>query len=151
MGMGCRVQSIYFEPVYTDCIIIVSFKEEDMKRDIDLIRKLLLYLEEKPDDEMIEDLELEGYSKNEVQYHFILMDQAGLIRCERSISSSTSDRVIRVYPLSLTWQGHELLEASRNDTYWNKAKSVVKSKSGALSVDVVKALLIAMAKEAVGL
>ena len=53
-----------------------------MKRDIDLIRKLLLYLEEKPNDKSIKDLELEEYSKDEVQYHFILMDQAGLIRCE---------------------------------------------------------------------
>ena len=122
-----------------------------MKRDIDLIRKLLLYLEEKPDDKMVKDLELDDYLKDEVQYHFILMDQAGLLRCERSVSSSTSDRVIRVYPFSLTWQGHEFLEASRNDTFWNKAKEIVKTKSGALSVDVVKALLIKLAKESVGL
>jgi len=122
-----------------------------MKRNIDLVRKLLLYLEEKSDDKMVKDLELEGFSKYEVQYHFVLMDQAGLIRCERSVSSSTSDRVIQVYPFSLTWQGHEFLEASRNDTFWNKAKELVKSKSGALSIEVVKALLISMAKESVGL
>lgn len=122
-----------------------------MKRDIDLIRKLLLYLEEKPDDNMIEDLEINGFSKIQVQYHFILMAQAGLIRCERSLSSSTSDRVIRVYPFSLTWQGHEFLEASKNDTFWDKAKNLVKSKSGALSIDVLKAVLISMAKESVGL
>ena len=90
-----------------------------MKRDIDLVRKLLLYLEEKPDDKVVKDLELEGYSKGEVKYHFILMDQAGLLRCEREVSSSTSDRVIRVYPFSLTWQGHEFIEAARNDTFWN--------------------------------
>jgi len=122
-----------------------------MKRNIELVRKLLLYLEEKPDYKMVNDLELEGFSKYEVQYHFILMDQAGLISCERSVSSSTSDRVIQVYPFGLTWQGHEFLEASRNDTFWNKAKELVKSKSGALSIEVVKALLISMAKESVGL
>lgn len=122
-----------------------------MKRDIDLVRKLLIYLEEKPNDKIVKDLELDGFTKEEVQYHFILMDQAGLIRCEKSISSTTSDRVIRVYPFSLTWQGHEFLEASRNDTFWNKAKEIVKSKCGALSFDVVKALLISMAKESVGL
>ena len=121
-----------------------------MKRDIDLIRKLLLYLEEKPDDKVIEELEIEGFSNKEVQYHFILMDQAGFVRCERSVSS-TSDRVICVYPFSLTWQGHEFLEASRNDTFWNKAKELIKSKSGALPIDVLKALLISMAKESVGL
>ena len=90
-----------------------------MKRDIDLVRKLLIYLEEKPNGKIVKDLELEGFLKGEVQYHLILMDQAGLINCERSVSSTTSDRVIRVYPFSLTWQGHEFLEASRSDTLWN--------------------------------
>ena len=79
------------------------------------------------------------------------MDQAGLLICEREVSSSTSDRVTRVYPFSLTWQGHEFIEASRNDTFWNKAKEMAKKKSGALSFDVLKALLIVMAKESVGL
>ena len=122
-----------------------------MKRDIDLIRKILLYLEEKPDGKRINNLELEGFSIDEVQYHLILMDEAGLISCERSMSSTTADRVIKVFPFNLTWQGHEFLEASRNDTFWNKAKAVAKAKSGALSIDVIKALLIAMAKDAVGL
>lgn len=122
-----------------------------MKRDPDLIRKLLIHLEEKPDDKIITELELEGHDKNEVMYHFILMDQAGLIRCEREVSTTTSDRVIRVYPFSLTWQGHEFLEASRNETLWNKAKELIMQKSGALSLDVLKALLISMAKDSVGL
>ena len=122
-----------------------------MERDIDLIRKLLIHLEEKQTDQIIMELELDGHHKNEVMYHFILMDQAGLIRCEREVSSTTSDRVIKVYPFSLTWQGHEFLEASRNDKTWSKAKTLIKSKSGALSFDVLKALLISMAKEAVGL
>ncbi|MCD4719576.1 MAG: DUF2513 domain-containing protein [Desulfobacula sp.] len=121
-----------------------------MKRDLDLIRKLLIYLEEKPDDKIVQDLEIEGYTNREVQYHFILMNEAGLIRCEKSISS-TSDRIIRVYPNGLTWQGHEFFEASRNDTFWKKAKELVKSKSGALQFDVIKAVLISMAKESVGL
>jgi hypothetical protein len=121
-----------------------------MKRDIDLIRKLLLYLEKKSDDKMVKDLEIEGYSKNKVQYHFILMDQAGLIRCERSMSSTTSDRVIQVFPFSLTWQGHEFLEASRNETIWNNVKDVIKNKSVGMSFDLIKALLIAKIKNKVG-
>ena len=122
-----------------------------MKRDIDLIRKLLIHLEEKPNDKIIMELELDGHDKNDVMYHFVLMDQAGLIRCEREVSSTTSDRVIKVYPFSLTWQGHEFIEASRNDKMWSKAKTLIKSKSGAISFDVLKALLISMAKETVGL
>jgi hypothetical protein len=122
-----------------------------MKRDPDLIRKLLVHLEEKPNDEVITELEFDDYNKIDVMYHFVLMDQAGLLRCERETSSTTSDRVIRVYPFSLTWQGHEFLEASRNEKLWNKAKELIKQKSGGLSLDVLKALLISMAKESVGL
>ncbi len=122
-----------------------------MKRNIDLIRKLLLYFEERNDKRMVKDPKIDDFSKDEVQYHLILMDEAGLIRCERSFSSKTPNRVMRVYPFSLSWQGHEFLEASRNDNLWKKAKGLVKTKSGALSFDVLKALLISMAKESVGL
>lgn len=122
-----------------------------MKRNPDLVRKILIYLDEKPDDRILTELKLEGHDANEVMYHLILMDQAGLILCEREVSSSTPDRVIRVYPFSLTWQGHEFLEAFRSETRWNKAKEIIKTKSGALSMDVLKAVLIAMAKESVGL
>lgn len=123
-----------------------------MKRDIDLIRKLLIYLEDKPDDKIVkvEDVEIDTYDKNDIMYHFILMDQAGLIRCERQCSSSTPDRVINIYPFSLTWEGHEFLEASRDESTWNNAKSIILSKSGSLSLDVLKALLISMAKTSVG-
>ena len=124
-----------------------------MKRNFDLIRKLLIYLEEKPDDKIVnaKDLEIDDYDEKDVMYNFILMDQAGLIRCERQYSSSTPDRVINVFPFSLTWDGHEFLELSRNETTWNNAKSIVLSKSGVLSLDVLKALLISMAKSSVGL
>ncbi len=89
-----------------------------MKRDIDLIRKLLILLDEKVDDQIVkaEEIKIEGYTSREIMYHFILMDQAGFLRCEREISSTTSDRVIRLYPFSLTWSGHEFLEAARKES-----------------------------------
>lgn len=122
-----------------------------MKRDPDLVRHLLLFLEEKSDDKGVDNLVMDGYSESEVMYHFILMDQAGLLRCERIVSRTTPDRVIRVLPFSLTWQGHEFLEASRDEGAWKKAKELVKSKSGALSFDVLKGVLIGLAKDSVGL
>ncbi|MCG8094210.1 MAG: DUF2513 domain-containing protein [Candidatus Thiodiazotropha endolucinida] len=122
-----------------------------MKRDLELIRKLLVHLEEKPTDEMIKELEIGGYDKDQVMYHFILMDEAGFIRCERIVSSSTPDRVIKVHPFSLTWQGHEFLEAARNKKIWKSALNKVKGASGSVSVEVLKELLVAMLKEGVGL
>ncbi|QIB65005.1 DUF2513 domain-containing protein [Kineobactrum salinum] len=122
-----------------------------MKRDLDLVRKILIFFEEKENDRIVRELSFEGYSDLQVKYHLLLMDEAGLLRCERVVSKSTPTRVIAVHPFSLTWDGHEFLEASKDDSFWNKAKSKVTTSTGALSFDVLKALLIAMAKESVGL
>lgn len=118
-----------------------------MKRDLDLMRKILEKLEDEQE-KLINNLEIENYSNYEIMYHFIIMDEAGLIRCERE---STPDRVIKVYPFGLTWQGHEFLEAARNDSIWEKAKNISKSRIGTMPFDVIKALLISIAKAKVGL
>ena len=122
-----------------------------MKRNLDLVRKILIQLDEKESPEIIMEMEVEGYSSLEVMYHLILMDEKGFLHCERQCSSSTPDRVIKVHPFSLTWEGHEFLEASRDEGLWSKAKASVLSKSGALSFDLVKALLIKMASQELGL
>jgi hypothetical protein len=41
-----------------------------MKRDIDLIRKLLLYLEEKTDDKVIKDIELDVRNSGDIHDKF---------------------------------------------------------------------------------
>ena len=122
-----------------------------MKRDPDLVRELLLALEEKSDNRLVNDLEVDGYSKEEVQYHLILMHEAGLVRGETSRRGSVSLVVKHVSPAGLTWNGHEFLEAARNDTFWQKAKERVKSNSGALSMDVLKAVLFSMIRKSVDL
>ena len=122
-----------------------------MKRDLDLVRKILIYYEEKDVDGMDRTIELEGYGESLINYHLLLMDEAGLLRCERSVSSSTPSRVIRVYPFSLTWSGHEFLSSAKNDGLWSKAKSLSLDKAGILSFDVMKDLLISLAKEKLGI
>jgi hypothetical protein len=122
-----------------------------MKRDLDLVRELLLYFESKPTDEHEDEVEVEGFTKIEVDYHLLLLEDAGLLRCERLVSSSTPSRVIRVLPFSLTWKGHEFLEASREESGWRAAKEKLETATGALSFDLLRALLIESAKKAVGL
>ena len=45
-------------------------------------------------------------------------------------------------PKSLTWEGHEFLDAVRHETVWAKTKEVVKSKGGSVSFEVLKELAI---------
>lgn len=122
-----------------------------MKRDLDLVREILLYYEVKDNDAMDDCPEIEGYESLQVNYHLLLMDEAGLLRCEREVSKSTPSRVIKVHPFSLTWAGHEFLSAARNDSLWVKAKNIAATKGGALSFAVVKSLLLRLALEGAGL
>ena len=120
-----------------------------MKRSPDLLRELLLHYESKPNDRMDASPTIDGFSKLEVDYHLLLMYEAGLVRAEAALSKT--GRVIRVYPFSLTWEGHELLDAARNATTWKRVKKSVLSKTGSVSIELLKAALLAYAKGKVGL
>jgi len=117
-----------------------------LKRDLDLIRKLLLYFEAKADDRVDACPAIGDHSPLEIKYHLLLMDEAGFLRCEREVTST--GRTIYVLPMSLTWQGHEFLEAARNDKFWRRAKALVIEKSGALSFELLKVVLVSLAKQA---
>lgn len=120
-----------------------------MKRDMDLIRHLLLFLDEKPDPSMImaEDIPIEGFSRSEIQYHLNLMFQAGLLNGE-TVRSTTSDRLISVLPFDLTWQGHEFLESVRDPEIWRQAKSGA-SKAGTASIDFIWGVAKAILRNAI--
>ena len=106
-----------------------------MKRNWDLIRKILLKLEEKADStSWLESSDIKGYDYKTVAYHYKLLKNAGIIE---ALDISTMEEE-NYAALSLTWQGHEFLDKIRNDNVWNKVKSTVQSKSLDLSFDVIK-------------
>jgi hypothetical protein len=106
-----------------------------MKRDMDLARKILLAVEEKDDYVIPIVPDIDGYDKKQIYYHIQLLDQAGLVE---SKSSSTYDKGTSWYVKSLTFPGHDFLDASRNDTIWNKAKESNKSTGLSLTLDLLK-------------
>ncbi len=109
-----------------------------MKRDMDLVRSILLQVEANEDDPrgMIP-LDIPGKSPMDVSYHVMLMAEAGLITAH-DLSSSSGYNFI---PKRLTWSGHEFLDAARNETVWNETKMTVAKKAGTVSFEVLKALL----------
>lgn len=108
-----------------------------MKRDMDLVRSLLLFLEARDDPSGIEaaDIRIGEATKTEVQYHLNLMFQAGLINGE-PVRSTTSARLIYVIPFDLTWTGHEFLESVRDPEIWRQARSGA-SKAGTAGIDFI--------------
>ena len=91
-----------------------------MKRDFDLIRKILFEIEDVPAGETNFHFDaMDGYDLVTVNEHIELLEQAGLIKA--AIMRDFSG-ICAVSIQGLTWQGHDFLDAARNDTLWNKAK-----------------------------
>ena len=109
-----------------------------MKRDMDLARAILFEIEKVPYDMDTHEITIDGYSKQEVNYHIILLNEAGLIEALNYSSFSGS----AWQPKRLTWKGHEFLDASRDETIWNKAKDTIKGKGLSLSFDLIYKALI---------
>jgi hypothetical protein len=122
---------------------------------MDLALKILKMIEECPKPEFEQDLRaseeedeggdgprnrfyVEGYETEIAIYHVKLLAEAGLIEAQDASDMSGSDW----QPISLTWDGHEFLEAAGEPSRWEKAKKLVKEKTGSLSFDVLKAVLL---------
>lgn len=109
-----------------------------MKRDRDVVRKILLKLEEignttsylQPDG-------VNGYDHELVSYHMQLLDEAGLIDAECIRGMGTP---LYCVAKSLTWRGHEFLDQIRQDSVWNKVKGSAREKGLDLSLDVIVSL-----------
>lgn len=121
-----------------------------MKRDMELIRKLVLLFRDKEGPGMIKDPEVDGYDREAIKYHCVLLHDAGLLRCE-VIKSKTSDRTVDVWPFELTWDGHEFADKIASDTIWKKIRQKVGANGGALVYNVINRLASQYALEAVDL
>jgi hypothetical protein len=87
-------------------------------------------------------IEVEGYTKDEVAYHAELAEEAGLIKAK--FLKPTNEFAVE----RLTYEGHEFLDAARNDSTWNKAKEIVLNNAGTLTLEGLKAALLFLMKSA---
>lgn len=81
-------------------------------------------------------------------YHYLLLVDAGLIEA-RNMGSVGYYRLLE--PKRLTWAGHEFLDAARNEDLWKQAKRMVLEKTGGQAMEVLKAVLVSLAKKALEL
>ena len=120
-----------------------------MQRDIDLVRKILLGLEmEKTSPEMVE-LEVKGHPQPEVHHHLTVMMEAGLIYGQEFSHERVND-TIWMY-VRLTWRGHELLDAARDDARWADLKDRLQATGGSWTLAIVEELLAASMRADLGL
>jgi hypothetical protein len=93
-------------------------------------------------------LNIEGYTEEQVRYHLYLLYDAGLVHGR--VESAAIDRYPRIRVVCLTWHGHEFADNARNDQTWKKAIQVVGEKLGSASFEAVSSLLAQLVKQALG-
>jgi hypothetical protein len=118
-----------------------------MKRDMDLVRKILFALEARTTMKAVFVLPIEGYDDLTIKYHLLLLAQARLIDFEPEMTKT--GRIIRPLVLGLNWSGHEFLDAVRSDTVWRKIIKYGKDKGGSLPFDLVKAVALQLLKKSI--
>jgi hypothetical protein len=77
------------------------------------------------------------------------MQEAGLVDAHVMRADGVPPYAARVF--RLTWQGHDFLEATRNDTIWVKTKNFIMEKGGGASFEIVKAVALKYAAAHFGL
>jgi FPC/CPF motif-containing protein YcgG len=115
-----------------------------MKRDWEVVRKILMALEEHDSDVAIKSLP--DVDQVAWAYHIKILGEGKYIIGYVGLANSPSANFASA--LRLTWQGHELLERIRSDTTWARMKKTAKDKGMSLTIDVIKALAIEFAKQA---
>jgi hypothetical protein len=121
-----------------------------MKRDMDLVRKILFVMEDNETRTIFPEnfpLKIDGYKKENIIYHMKIMGQAGLLNVDIE-ENIPNPHIQMAFPkkeytnyYSLSWEGHEFLNAARDDKRWEKAKTAM-SQAGGFALDVMKQLLL---------
>lgn len=108
-----------------------------MKRNMDLIRDLLLYVEDQPPGEIIQTVTYddEKYTEAEVFGHLKLLINANFIDGKLQM---THDRGGLFMARDLTMAGHDFIDAIRNDTVWNQTKEKVSAIGGSVAMEIIK-------------
>lgn len=117
-----------------------------MERNMGLIRDILLEIEQQPDRHVWFSLQFDGFAPQEIDYHLLLLEDAGFIRLTRKTASNEDT----VFCGRLTWQGHEFLEAVKSDERWARLKAAMDD-AGGFVAEVAKALAISWMKAEAGL
>lgn len=127
-----------------------------MSRDMDLVRELLLRLDEypagrfyvvtAPDDE---EVNVPGYEPAVINYHLEMLANAGFVEAPGSWPAAGG-----ITFRGLTWEGHDFLDTIRDPEVWRRTKGGA-SKLGGIAFSALKDMAVAygklVAKERLGI
>jgi hypothetical protein len=120
-----------------------------MKRDPDLLRSILLYIEEHapPQGGLQQRITVEGYDKPTIDAHTELLIEDGLVAGQ--VIDGLNFKEIMV--TKLTSAGHDAIEAAKNSDAWHRAKRIATEKGASLTFAMLVELVKAEARRHLGL
>ncbi len=109
-----------------------------MKRDMSVIRQILLQIEERPNGTMLEIQPIDGIEDSVLHGHVELLVQAGYLKAtdETAFGMQYTQYLIE----GITFEGHEFLDTIRHSGVWNKLKAKAEEEGGNLPFTVIKKL-----------
>jgi hypothetical protein len=120
-------------------LVFVPDRQSIMKRDLDLIREILLSVESWNDSQPLTlgSLTYEGKTKQEIGYQLELLEDVGYIDV-RIIKDHGGTGYLDAFIVRMKMAGHEYLASVRSPEVWNKTKTTLEKVGGGAALDVVK-------------
>lgn len=107
-----------------------------MKRNMDLVRLILLEIENIYQSTAIYNLTIDGYDAEMVAYHCKIIHEAGLIS---DYKAQYADNKLYGFGVgSLTWDGNDFLDKIRDDSQWKKIKDAITEKGLPMVIETIK-------------
>jgi Hypothetical protein (DUF2513) len=114
-----------------------------MKRDLDLVRLILLHLEggegASPSGSVVSAFVEKGHDIATLHYHLQLLHDAGLIEASEVMPGQW-------WPERITWSGHEFLDAARNEDLWQETRRRVETSLGSAPFLLFHEMLIRLSR-----
>lgn len=118
-----------------------------MKRDMELIRSIMLEAEKSQDPYELIDPKIEGHNELEISYHIALLDDAGLLHGH----DRSAIGIFRWSAGPLTWAGHEFVEAARDESIWKDALAITDKAGNGTVFELLKKALMHILEKRTGL
>ena len=107
-----------------------------MKRDMDLVRLILLKIEEEYKSTALINLSIDGYDMDTVAYHCKILHDAGFVSNYNARYAGDELYIFSVG--ALTWDGNDYLDKIRDNSTWKKIKDIIAQKGLPLVVETIK-------------
>lgn len=114
-----------------------------MKRDVELIRKILLRLEESEVELVASEIVLDGYTATEIVRHAqMLVEDTEFLEGEDASSEDDCDFIL----VRLTYHGHDFVSLARDETAWRRARADVAKNVGGETIELIQRMLVENAR-----